>query len=151
MLFKKGHIPWNKGKKCPQLSGKNHPMYGKHHSEEHKKKISESEKGKIVKKGNKSYAWKGGRIKHSRGYVYIYQPNHPYVSGKNYVFEHRLVIEKYLGKYLETEKVIHHINGIVDDNRIRNLMVFTKNVYHRNFHRFKHCKPKHIIFDGRKL
>jgi len=23
-----GKIPWNKGKKCPQLSGKNNPMYG---------------------------------------------------------------------------------------------------------------------------
>jgi len=25
--FKKGDIPWSKGKRCPQLSGKNHPMW----------------------------------------------------------------------------------------------------------------------------
>jgi hypothetical protein len=38
-----GHIgkpTWNKGKKLPQFSGKNHPMYGKKHSEESKRKMA---------------------------------------------------------------------------------------------------------------
>lgn len=42
---------WNKGKKCPQIAGENHPMYGKHHTEETKKKISEAKKGKPLPKG----------------------------------------------------------------------------------------------------
>ena len=41
--FKKGMIPWNKGKKCPQISEK---MKGRVISEETKKKISEGNKGK---------------------------------------------------------------------------------------------------------
>ncbi len=40
--FKKGHIPWNKGKHPDCLQGKNHPMYGKHHSEISKQKIRKS-------------------------------------------------------------------------------------------------------------
>ncbi len=42
--FKKGFAPWNKGKKIPEISGENHPMFGKYHSKESKKKMSESHK-----------------------------------------------------------------------------------------------------------
>jgi len=31
---------WNKGKKRPEMSGKNHPLFGKHHTEKTKRKIS---------------------------------------------------------------------------------------------------------------
>jgi len=43
-LGRKPRIPWNKGKKG--LSGKEHPMYGRKHSEESKRKMSKSSKGK---------------------------------------------------------------------------------------------------------
>ena len=39
MTFKKGYIPWNKGKKCPNMSGKNNSFYGKKHTEETKRKM----------------------------------------------------------------------------------------------------------------
>ena len=38
----KGRIPWNKGKKCPQLSGENNPFYGKHHTQKTIEKIRQS-------------------------------------------------------------------------------------------------------------
>lgn len=41
---KKGHIPWNKGKKLPQISGKNNPFYGKKHTTE--KRIIMSKRNK---------------------------------------------------------------------------------------------------------
>ena len=37
--FKKGMVPWNKGKKLLQISGKNNPFYGKKHTIETRKKI----------------------------------------------------------------------------------------------------------------
>lgn len=45
--FQKGNqmIPWNKGKICPQFSGKNNPMYGKHHTDEAKGKIGRAHLG----------------------------------------------------------------------------------------------------------
>ena len=50
-MFKKGNIPWIKGKHHTEETirlfneinrGKNNPMYGKHHSEETKRKISQN-------------------------------------------------------------------------------------------------------------
>ena len=37
----KGQIPWNKGKKVPQITGINHPLFGKHYfwTEEQKLKL----------------------------------------------------------------------------------------------------------------
>ena len=44
MLGAKKRIPWNKGKKGP--SGKDHPMYGKKHSGEARKRIGVAAKGR---------------------------------------------------------------------------------------------------------
>lgn len=43
--FKKGLVPWNKGKRCPQISGHKNGFFNRHHSQETKKKISEAHKG----------------------------------------------------------------------------------------------------------
>ncbi len=133
--YAKGKVSWNKGKKLPQFSGKNHWLYGKHQSEEVKRKISESRKGKgkwsderrekdrlTRKRGKESKGWKGGRFI-IEGYVYVYAPNHPKKTLGRYVREHRLVMEKKLGRYLEDWEVVHHINGIKNDNRLENLQL----------------------------
>lgn len=41
-----GKTPWNKGKKLPEYSGDNHGMFGKHHTDEAKAKMSAGHKGK---------------------------------------------------------------------------------------------------------
>jgi hypothetical protein len=84
--------------------------------------------------GNKGQNWKGGKVKKPDGYVLIWCPTHP--NNKNgYVLEHRLIMEKHIGRTLLPSEIVHHMNCIVSDNRIENLMLFESNGTHRNFHR----------------
>ncbi len=89
---------------------------------------------KVPMIGDKNPAWKGGKVNHSQGYIRIYCLEHPYRDGDNYVLEHRLVMEKQLGRYLTKEEVVHHINGIKTDNRIENLRLFDNQSKHVRYH-----------------
>jgi len=94
-----------------------------------KMNISKALKGKY--KGEKAHNYKNGKCK-SRGYILIFSPTHPYRATNNYVMEHRLVMEKYLGRYLRTEEIVHHTNGIKDDNRIENLSIANLKTHEHN-------------------
>lgn len=78
--------------------------------------------------------YKGGKRVQSNGYVLIYSPDHPYKSKTNTILEHRLVMEKKIGRYLKPEEVVHHRNCIRDDNRIDNLYLFKNSAEHTKHH-----------------
>ena len=84
------------------------------------------------KKGNK-YFWKGGRYYTSAGYIYVFSPKHIHRTKGGYMLEHRLVMEKSLGRVLRKHEQVHHKNGKKDDNKIENLELMTIKE-HRSLH-----------------
>ena len=85
--------------------------------------------------GEKHFNWKGGKILDVNGYILIKTRDHPFANVNGYIFEHRFIMEKHIGRYLSPEEVVHHINGIVTDNRIENLRLFKNDSEHMSFHK----------------
>lgn len=116
--FLKGHIFWN------------HPKVRK----------------QWIKKGQRISIRTEFKKKNGRwitlGYVMIYSPKHPYKNAADGVAEHRLVVEKRLGRFLKREEVVHHINGNKKDNRIENLELLNKRT-----HAQKHWSVKTKKYD----
>lgn len=74
-----------------------------------------------------------GRI-NRKGYWYILNHSHPFSGKQGYVAEHRLVMEKHLGRYLTPKETIHHINDDPSDNRLENLELCESNGQHTKIH-----------------
>jgi len=130
------------------VKGKNNPMYGKHHSEKSKQKMRKIRKSKNYI-GENHPSWKGGKYKTTEGYIAIYLPKYPHCIKKNYAYEHRIIVERYINRYLKSKEQVHHL-GERDDNRPHMLMAFVDRKAHRRFERNLTIKLTDIIFDGRK-
>lgn len=82
--------------------------------------------------------WKGGTTM-KNGYILVRCPNHPRAKEcGGYVPQHILVMERYLGRYLEwygqnnpNNEVVHHINHNKQDNRIENLQLMKESEHQR--------------------
>ena len=70
-------------------------------------------KGKVV------YSWTGGKRRDRKGYIYIRFPEHHAAQKSGYVAEHIIIWEQSNGKPLLKGWVIHHLNGITNDNPSR--------------------------------
>lgn len=82
-------------------------------------------------KGQKAHNFKGWRLHKSRknGRVYkeIFMPDHPRATKAGYIKEHRLVMEKVLGRLLEPDEIVDHINRFETlNNDPSNLRVMKK-------------------------
>jgi hypothetical protein len=74
--------------------------------------------------------WKNGSTRDKHGYLLLKVPGHPHANSSGYVREHRLVVEQVIGRFLEPEEVVHHLNGDEGDNRPENLELFPTNGSH---------------------
>ena len=95
--FRKEQKAWNKGINCPQVTGS--------------------------KNGN----WKGGKNKHSKGYIEVR------VAVNRRKLEHRKIMEDYLGRELKSSEIIHHKDGNKTNNSIENLII-TNSSDHAKYH-----------------
>ena len=88
-------------------------------------------------KGDKNSSWKSDRRISRFGYVLIRSLDHPFRDCDDFMFEHRLVAEKYLltdensvkidGKrYLSKDYVVHHKDHNRQNNNVENLVVLRK-------------------------
>lgn len=98
-------------------------------------------------KGENHPRWKGKIIR--SGYWYIKDFSHPKGGVQHYVAEHRIVMEKHIGRYLNKGEVVHHINGDIKDNRIENLRLYSSPGQHtRDEHKDTFQKSK-SLFKGK--
>ena len=70
-----------------------------------------------------------GWVGKNRGYRKIMVKDHPRADQYGYVLEHRLVVEKMLGRYLESHEIVHHKDGVRDHNDPSNLEVHTRKTH----------------------
>lgn len=105
---------------------------GRKHTEETKKRLSETHKKGGI----------GHKKKRGDGYIYIYFPDHPKATKDGYIMEHDLIMECLIGRHLYENEVVHHINGIRDDNRKENLKLMTASE-HMSYHsKLRHSEKR---------
>lgn len=97
----------------------------------------------MQRSGAKNSRWKGGRRKRKDGYIVVYTPGHPHAN-KNYVLEHRLVMERHLGRILEPDELVHHKNEDKSDNRIDNLELTNHADHARHHFTGKRLPPRFV-------
>lgn len=115
------------------ITGSNNPMYGKG--------MIGQDNPMYGKRREKCPRWKGGRKIRKDGYILVVAPDgYPnpadsYHKSISYVLEHRLVVETNIGRYLNQDEVVHHINGNTSDNRIENLQLINSQAEHAALHK----------------
>ena len=75
--------------------------------------------------------WKGRD--NNCGYYYIYNPEHPNASPSGYISESRFVAEQIIGRVLNIDEFVHHIDMDKSNNNVDNLYI-TKQRGHKAVH-----------------
>ena len=99
--------------------------------------------------GENNPKWRGGKTTDKSG-IYIYYPSHIFATERGYVYEHRLVMEQFLDRYLFPEEVVHHLDGNPLNNDISNLILLSSESEHRKIHVKYRTLNKKGQFHGHK-
>lgn len=82
----------------------------------------------------------------SKGYRYIWGPNHHRANCQGYVPEHIVVMETAIGRKIKKGEIVHHLNGKRADNRIENLFLFKNQSDHlRQGHQKQYALRQKLI------
>lgn len=83
----------------------------------------------LAHKGVKNSRWggEGGSKITPNGYILIRKRDHPKAGPGGYIWEHIYVWETVNNRTLPNGFVVHHLNGIKNDNRPENLVAMKKN------------------------
>lgn len=74
---------------------------------------------------NGALLWNIKKVVSKGDYYYAIVPEHPNKTKNNYVLLHRITMENHLGRVLNRNEIVHHLNGDKKDNRIENLRVMS--------------------------
>lgn len=72
----------------------------------------------------------------SMGYKKVYMPDHPHAMAGGYVYEHRLIIEQQIGRYLDPGEQVHHRDENKHNNNPENLLLCPSQKEHSQEHAF---------------
>lgn len=116
-----------------------------------------------IHQGKNNHRWNGGKTKDKHGYIKILKPNHPMSDSKGYVYKHRFIMSEAVGRILTRQDVVHHIDGNITNNSIKNLQLMTHKE-HKSLHGKKQsnlplnkkykkecCVCNTIIYGGNRL
>lgn len=86
---------------------------------------------KTLQNRKRTHVTKAGKaIKDKQGYIQVYHPQHPCSNTNGYVYQHRLVMEEKLGRYLDKLEVVHHIDSDKSNNHPDNLELIESHSVH---------------------
>lgn len=110
-------------------------------SEETRRKVSERKKGQklsaeqkraISERNSCNYNGMNGyghTKEHNKCYILAYAPKHPHAHKDGYVMLHTIIMERHIGRYLNDDEVVHHVNHDRKDNRLENLQLMKKKAH----------------------
>lgn len=73
------------------------------------------------------------RIKTGKGYIYVRYYDKQ--GNRKIKYEHRMLMERKIGRLLRPEEVVHHIDENPENNDISNLMLFANDREHKRHHK----------------
>ena len=78
------------------------------------------------------------------GYLRMYSGKHLYANGRKAIHVHVMVMEMHIGRALQLDECVHHINGIKTDNRLENLELM-RHAEHSREHGLEITKTRHRV------